>query len=91
MIHSDLQEIERSYRTEMFDLICMENLKEKVNSISGLFTTEKEVLKQDVVVVANRDPFFKDMIKTLGKKQIFMDLQNIYSKDDTPAEYRKIV
>jgi len=87
----DVEQINLSYRHEIYDLICMENLKERVNDISKLFTTEKEVLNQDVVIVANRDPSYKDSISKLKKKQIFIDLQNIYDKRDTSAEYRKIV
>jgi GDP-mannose 6-dehydrogenase len=83
--------INLSYRNEIFDLICRENLKEKVNDISKLFTTEKELLKQEVIIISNRDPSYKDCLKKLKKNQIVIDLQNIYSKEDTKAEYRKIV
>ena len=74
----DIDTINLSYRNEIFDLICMENLKEKVNNISGLFTDEKEVLKQDVIIISNRDSSYKESLKNLSKKQIFFDLQNLY-------------
>jgi GDP-mannose 6-dehydrogenase len=87
----DVEEINLSYRDEMFDLICRENLKEKVNDISELFTTEKELLKQEVIIISNRDPSYKECLKKLNSRQIFLDLQNIYLKEDTKADYRKIV
>lgn len=83
--------INLSYRDEIFDLICMENLKEKVNDIDKLFSKESEVLKQDVIIIANRDKSFVECLKALPKNKIVLDLQNIYSKDDTSADYRKIV
>jgi GDP-mannose 6-dehydrogenase len=87
----DMVKINLSYRNEVFDLICREDLKENINDISKLFTSESEVLKQDIIIIANRDPSYKSCLKKLSSKQIFIDLQNIYSKEDTKAEYRKIV
>ena len=87
----DANLINQSYRNEIFDLINMENLKDKVNDIAKLFTTEKELLKQDVIIVANRDKSYKKCLSKLSSKQIFIDLQNIYTAKDTKAVYRRIV
>jgi len=88
---SDIEAINESYRKEVYDLVNMENLKEKVGSISSLFSDMNSVLKQDIILISNRDPSLKDCLKSLSKNQIFIDLQNIYNKNDTNAEYRRIV
>jgi len=88
---SDIEAINDSYRKEVYDLINMENLKEKIGSISSLFSSPDLVLKQEVIIISNRDPSLKDYLKNLSKNQIFIDLQNIYKKGDTNAEYRSIV
>jgi len=88
---SDIEAINESYRKEVYDLVNMENLKEKVGSISSLFSDRDSVLKQDIILISNRDPSLKDCLKSLSKNQIFIDLQNIYNKNDTNAEYRRLV
>jgi GDP-mannose 6-dehydrogenase len=88
---SDIEAINESYRKEVYDLVNMENLKEKVGSISSLFSDMNSVLKQDIILISNRDPSLKDCLKSLSKNQIFIDLQNIYNKDDTNAQYMRLV
>jgi len=87
---ANLENISNSYRKEVFDLINKEDLKEKVYEISNLFSKEAEVLKQDIIVVSNRDKSLKEYTKSLSKKQILIDLQSIFSKEDTPAEYNSL-
>lgn len=84
---SDVQLINESYRKEVFDLITRENLKEKVGSISSLFTDINSVLSQDTIVVSNRDESVKSHLEKLPKDKIIIDLQNMFNKSDFDAEY----
>ena len=84
---TNIKRINKSYRKEIFDLISRENLKEKVNSLSNLFTTLDSVLKQDIIIISNRDESLKEHLKKLSSKQIIIDLQNIFDKEDSEAKY----
>ncbi len=87
---SNLDLISKSYRKEVYDLINRENLKEKVNNISKLFSDLNDVLKQDVIVISNRDENLRKYAKNLEKNQILIDLQNIFDKKDTSGKYESL-
>ncbi len=84
---NNLDSISKSYRKEVFDLINMENLKEKVNGIKHLFSDLGSVLKQEVIVISNRDKSLVEYLSKLTKKQKVIDLQNIFNQYSTSAEY----
>ncbi|MBI5391372.1 nucleotide sugar dehydrogenase [Candidatus Woesearchaeota archaeon] len=77
---ANLKAIKKSYRNEVFDLITKEDLKEKVVEIEGLFTSLNNVVKQDVIVISNRDESLQKVIKELDENKIVLDLQNILDK-----------
>jgi len=87
---SNLKNISKSYRKEVFDLINRENLKEEVKDISKLFSNLDATLKQDVIVLSNRDASLKDCVENLSKHQVLMDLQDIFNSSDTAAEYNSL-
>lgn len=88
LINSEnISSITRSYRKEVDDLINHYNLKEKITDISKLFTDIDGLLKQEVIVISNRDEKLREYLKRLSDKQIVIDLQNIFNKNDTPAKY----
>lgn len=88
---SNLKNIAKSYRKEVFDLVNRENLKESVADISGLFGDVDSIIKQDVVIVSSRDESLKKYVEKLMNKQILVDLQKIFSQKDTRAKYLSLL
>jgi GDP-mannose 6-dehydrogenase len=84
---SDVELINQSYRKEIHDLINLENLKEKVSSISSLFSDKNSVLNQDLIIISNRDKSLKSELKKVSRNKIIIDLQNLFGKSDFDAEY----
>jgi GDP-mannose 6-dehydrogenase len=84
---SNLDNITKSYRKEVYDLISRENLKDKINDISELFSNLEEVLNQDIIIISNRDESLEKFIRNLKEKQILIDLQKIFKRKYCKAEY----
>lgn len=84
---TDVERINKSYRKEIYDLISMQDLKEKIKNISALFSDLNSVLNQDVIIISNRDKSLKEELKKISKDKIIIDLQDIFSKSDFDCEY----
>jgi GDP-mannose 6-dehydrogenase len=84
---SNIKLLDKSYRKEIFDLLMREDLKTKIQGISNLFSDLESVLKQDIIVISNRDLILKGYLKSLPKGKIIIDLQNLFSDPSFKADY----
>ena len=87
---SNIKKINNSYRKEIFDLINRENLKDKIEDISRLFSDLDDALNQDVIIISNRDKSLKKYLINLPKEKIIIDLQNTFNQSDFTAKYETL-
>lgn len=83
----NLENIEKSYRKTVYDMISKKDLKKGVKKISHLFCTLDEILECDVMVISNRDPELIKIAKNLNAQQILIDLQGIINPKEIKAQY----
>ena len=83
----NLKNISNSYRKEVYDLVCRENLKDKIVDISNLFSDIDSVLKQDIIIVSNQDKSLKKYLINLNENQSIIDLQGIFIKEKFKSKY----
>jgi len=83
----DISCILKSYRDSIYDLILEKDLKSHIKDIARCFSSLKDVLDSEIIVISTRDSSLNEILKRVDEDKILIDLQGVIDKKNIRAKY----